>query len=127
MRRLLALTATAVALPLLAGCATASAGALDTKTPAPAPTVAASADRDAAAETCYQAGLDYIADDYADVVTESTTLEQIWARQHSINPPTVDTIPGGYSVLFEGSTLEGGFPSHLCELVDGDATVTTVD
>ncbi|WP_282824244.1 hypothetical protein [Gulosibacter sediminis] len=126
MRRYLALAALS-STALLSGCAGAGAEAVqDTKTPAPTPTVQASAERDSAVETCYQAGLDSIADDYAHVVDEDTTLESIWARQHSINDPGVEAIPGGYSVLFEGSSLEGGFPSHLCELVDGEATITVV-
>lgn len=128
MRRLLALTAV-TATALLTGCAAASADAgdvVDTKTPAPEPTVEASAERDEAVATCYQAALDSIAADYSHVVSEDMPLEEIWARQHSISDPTVEAIPGGYSVLFVGSSLEGGFPSHLCELVDGEATITVV-
>jgi hypothetical protein len=117
----------ALALLALTGCASTSAGAVpDTKTPAPTPSVEASAERDAAVDTCYTAALDSVADDYAGVVTEDMTLEKIWSRQHAPGDPTVATIPGGYSVLFEGSSREGGFPSHLCELVDGTATVTVV-
>lgn len=112
---------------LLAGCASTNDDSVsETQSPAPTESVVTSAEHDAAVATCKAAALDYIADDYAHVVSEDITLEQIWGRQHSPLDPTVEAIPGGYSVLFEGSGVEGGFPDHLCELVDGQATITTI-
>ena len=112
---------------LLAGCAaTPDNSVSETQSPAPTKSVVTSTEHDAAVATCKAAGLDYIADDYADVVSEDITLEQIWGRQHSPLGPTVEAIPGGYSVLFKGSGIEGGFPNHHCELVDGQTTITTI-
>lgn len=109
---------------LLAGrAATQDDSVSETQSPALTKSVVTSTDHDAAVATCKAAGLDYIS---ADVMSEDITLEQVWGRQYSPLDPTVEAIPGGYSVLFEGSGIEGGFPNHHCELVDGHTTITTI-
>lgn len=124
MRRLLALAALA-ATALLSGCANASAGAVvDTKTPAPV----ATGDVEAIVNACFEAGIDFYADGVVDGVTETgawgqcTTVEA-WEYTHA-GEPEVERIDGGYSVLFRGSNTDGANPNHLCEIVDGVATIT---